>query len=159
MNPLQLRRVVFDAGVVGSVVLSKLDDLLSEVDADGGDEVRAEGVVDVLNEAARLADAGVAQHQELDDVIEVERSHLVKLSVSLKKVFVTRRRRERLWKRIKTILKHLFCPERRSRKKKKGRKKERQVTKNRERGKERERKRGRLMARIVKEERERKKVC
>ena len=97
MNPLQLRRVVFDAGVVGSVVLSKLDDLLSEVDADGGDEVRAEGVVDVLNEAARLADAGVAQHQELDDVIEVERSHLVKLSVSLKKVFVTRRRRERLW--------------------------------------------------------------
>ena len=75
VNPFQLRRVVFDAGVVGSVVLSKLDDLLSEVDADGGDEVRAEGVVDVLNEAARLADAGVAQHQELDDVIEVERSH------------------------------------------------------------------------------------
>ena len=141
MNPLQLRRVVFDAGVVGSVVLSKLDDLLSEVDADGGDEVRAEGVVNVLNEAARLADAGVAQHQELDDVIEVERSHLVKLSVSSKKVFVTRRRRERLWKRIKTILKHLFCPERRSRKKKKGRKKDKsqRIEREREEKKVRER--------------------
>ena len=139
MNPLQLRRVVFDAGVVGSVVLSKLDDLLSEVDADGGDEVRAEGVVNVLNEAARLADAGVAQHQELDDVIEIERSHLVKLSVSLKKVFVTRSRRERLWKRIKTILKHLFCPERRSRKKKKERKKDKSQRIEREEKKVRER--------------------
>lgn len=28
-----------------------------------------------LDQAAGLADSGVAQHQELDDVIEVERSH------------------------------------------------------------------------------------
>jgi len=45
--------------------------LLSEVDADGGDELGVELVVSVLVEEAGLADARVAQRQEFDQVVVV----------------------------------------------------------------------------------------
>jgi hypothetical protein len=84
MNPFQfrLRRVVLNVVVyvaTENVVLTKFDDLFSKVDADGGNEVRVERLVDVLDEAARLSDAGVAQDEELDDVIKVEGTHLFDL--------------------------------------------------------------------------------
>ena len=44
---------------------------MPEIDADGRDVSVAEGAVDKLAEEARLADAGVAQEEELEEVVVV----------------------------------------------------------------------------------------
>lgn len=52
------------------------DSLLAEVDAHGGDELAIEGRVGILVEEASLAHAGVAQRQELDEVVVVGTTRL-----------------------------------------------------------------------------------